>query len=154
MMASKKNDPAEATDTEIEVLTDDAEQGAVAKAKERIKDEAQNLRTQATDQAREYATAGKDKATGTIKDVSAAMDDAAKSVDERLGEDYGEYARKAASAVATFADKLDGKEVDDMLRDAEDFVRRSPVIAIGLAAVAGFAIARLVKSGLGERDEL
>jgi ElaB/YqjD/DUF883 family membrane-anchored ribosome-binding protein len=41
-----------------------------------------------------------------------------------------------------------------MLRDAEDFVRRSPVIAIGLAAVAGFAIARLVKSGLGERDEL
>lgn len=154
MMASKKKDAAEATETEIEIVTDDAEPGAVAKAKERIKDEAQNLRTQAADQAREYATAGKDKATGTIKDVSAAMDDAAKSVDERLGEDYGEYARKAASAVATFADKLDGKEVDDMLRDAEAFVRRSPVVAIGLAAVAGFAIARLVKSGLGERDEL
>ena len=154
MMASKKNDAAEATDTEIEIVADVAEQGTVAKAKERIKDEAQNLRAQAADQAREYATAGKDKATGTIKDVSAAMDDAAKSVDERLGEDYGEYARKAASAVATFADKLDGKEVDDMLRDAEAFVRRSPVVAIGLAAVAGFAIARLVKSGLGERDEL
>ena len=137
-----------------ETAVEEAEQGVVAKAKERIKDEATSLRTQASEQAREYATAGKDKATDTIKDVSAAMDDAAKSVDERLGEDYGEYARRAAGAVATFADKLESKDVEDMLRDTEAFVRRSPVIAIGLAAVAGFAIARLVKSGLGERDEL
>jgi len=152
-MAAKKKDAPKATETAIEVLADDAELGAVAKAKERIKDEATNLRTQATEHARDYATQGKDKATGAIKDVSAAMDDAAKSVDKRLGENYGEYARKAAGAVASFADKIESKEVDDMLHDAEAFVRRSPVIAIGIAAVAGFAIARLIKSGLGERDD-
>ena len=152
-MANKKTDLPEGTDTVIDVPAEESEKSAVTKAKERIKDEAGSLKTQAAQQARDYATQGKDKATGAIKDVSAAMDDAAKSVDERLGENYGEYARKAAGAVAAFADKLDGKEVDDMLRDAENFVRRSPAIAIGIAAVAGFAIARLVKSGLGDTDD-
>ncbi|WP_299327844.1 hypothetical protein [Parasphingopyxis sp.] len=152
-MATKKTDLPESTDAVIDVPAEEAGKTTVTKAKERIKEEATSLKTQATQQARDYATQGKDKATGAIKDVSAAMDDAAKSVDERLGENYGEYARKAAGAVAAFADKLDGKEVDDMVRDVENFVRRSPAVAIGIAAVAGFAIARLVKSGLGETDD-
>ncbi len=152
-MPAKKKDSSEAVEAAVDVLVDEAEQSTIAKAKDRIREEASNLRTQATGHARDYATQGKDKATGAIKDVSAAMDGAAKSVDERLGENYGEYARKAAGAVASLADKIEGKDVDDMFRDAEAFVRRSPVIAIGIAAVAGFAIARLVKSGLGERDD-
>ena len=152
-MASKKSDLPEGTDAVIDVPAKEAEKGTVTKAKERIKDEASNLKTQATQQAREYATQGKDKATGAIKDVSAAMDDAAKSVDERLGESYGEYARMAAGAVSSFAEKIEAKDVDDMVRDVENFVRRSPAIAIGIAAVAGFAIARLVKSGLGDTDD-
>jgi ElaB/YqjD/DUF883 family membrane-anchored ribosome-binding protein len=152
-MAAKKKPAPKAKETVIEVLSEDEDMGTFAKAKERIRGEATNLRTQATEHARDYATQGKDKATGAIKDVSAALDDAAKSVDQRLGENYGEYARKAAGAIASFADKVESKDVDDMLRDAEAFVRRSPVIAVGIAAVAGFAIARLVKSGLGERDD-
>lgn len=154
MMATKDTLP-EGTDTVIDEAANDAEKGSVAKAKERIKSEAGQLKEQASGKAREYATQGKDKATGTLKEVSAAMDDAASSVDERFGENYGEYARWAAGAVSSFADKLDGKEVDDLLHDAEQFVRRSPVMAIGVAAVAGFAIARLVKSGMnsGDQDE-
>lgn len=148
MMATNDNLP-EGTDTVIDEAANDAEKGTVTKAKERIKSEAGQLKDQASGKAREYATQGKDKAAGTLKDVSAAMDDAAKSVDQRLGENYGEYARWAAGAVSGFADKLDGKEVDDLLHDAEQFVRKSPVMAIGVAAVAGFAIARLVKSGMG-----
>lgn len=158
MMATEKKDAPETRNAVLEATPEEGVKGTVvkgtmAKAKERFKDEASSLRTQATEQARDYATQGKDKATDAIKDVSAAMDDVAKSVNRRLGENYGEYARRVAGVVATFAEKLESKEVDDMLRDAEAFVRRSPVIAIGVAAVAGFAIARLVKSGLGERDD-
>lgn len=152
MMTHQRSNLPEGTDTVIDTPAVEAEKGTVTKAKERIREEAQNLRTQATQQARGYATQGKEKATGTIKDVSRAMDDAAKSVDERLGESYGEYARMAAGAVASFADKIEAKDVDDMLRDAEAFVRRSPAIAIGVAAVAGFAIARLIKSGMGGEE--
>lgn len=153
MMAAKKKSAPKAAEAVIDVSAEDAEQGTVALAKARIKEEANTLKSQAAEQARDFATQSKDKATGAIKDVSAALDDASKSVDQRLGENYGEYARKAAGAVATLAEKLEGKEVDDVLRDTEAFIRRSPVIAIGIAAVAGFAIARLVKSGLGERED-
>lgn len=129
------------------------ETGRVDRAKQRIREEATNLRGQATDKARGYAQQGKDRATGTVRDVAAAMEDAARTVDERLGENYGQYARRAASTVSGLADRLDQKDVDELLRDAEDLVRKSPAVAIGLAAVAGFALARLVKSGLGDEED-
>lgn len=129
-----------------------AEPSAFAKARQRAGDEAKKLTGQATDKAKGYAADGKAKATGGLRDVQRAMDDAAGSVDERLGENYGEYARMASSFVGGVADKLDAKEIDDLIEDAQNFVRKSPVVAIGIAAVAGFAIARLVKSGMGPQD--
>ena len=48
---------------------------------------------------------------------------------------------------------VEAKDVDELLQDAEDLVRKSPIIAIGISAVVGFAIARLIKSGLGEQEE-
>ena len=41
-----------------------------------------------------------------------------------------------------------GKSVDDLIDDTRDFVRKSPAIAIGIAAIAGFALIRLIKTGL------
>ena len=78
------------------------------------------------------------------------INDAARSVDERLGEDYGEYAHRAAGAVADFAGRIRDKSVDDIFDDTRDFVRKSPVIAIGIAAVAGFALVRVIKTGLDD----
>lgn len=154
MMASKTQDLPEGTDTVID--TNDTpsatEPSAFAKAKQRAGEEAGKLTSQATDKAKGFAADGKTKATGTLRDVQRAMDDAAGSVDERLGENYGEYARMASGFVGSMADKLDGKEIEDMIADAQAFVRKSPVVAIGIAAVAGFAIARLIKSGMGPQD--
>ena len=153
MMARKSTDLPEGTDTVIDTAAEESEKSTVAKAKERIFEEASSLRSQATGKARDYARQGKDKATGTLNEISAAMGDAAGTVDSRLGENYGEYARMAASAVSNFAAKIESKDVDDLLHDAEALVRRSPVVAIGIAAVAGFAIARLIKSGMGGQDD-
>ncbi len=142
----------EGTDTVIDGAMETREPGTVEKTRTRIKEEARNLTSQATGKAREKATEQKVKATGALKELSRTVEDAAGTVDDRFGESYGEYGRMAASALASFADKLDGKEVDDLVRDASDMVRKSPVMAIGIAAVAGFAISRLVKSGLGEEQ--
>ena len=149
--ATKKTGAAKKTGSSA-VPAKTADEGAVKKARKRIKEEASSLKEQATGRARDYARQGKDRATGTIREFSGAMDDAAKSVDERFGPEYGEYAHMAASAVSSFAEKLDKKDVDELLKDAEALVRKSPVAAIGIAAVAGFAIARLVKAGLAEQD--
>jgi hypothetical protein len=152
-MAGKKEKLPEGTDSVIDTIDEEEEQeGTVAKAKARIKEEAVSLKSQATGKAREYAEERKTQATDTIREISAAMDEAAQSVDLRLGENYGQYARMAAGAITGFAEKLEAKDVDELLKDAEELVRKSPVVAIGIAAVTGFAIARLVKSGLGERE--
>jgi len=113
-------------------------------------DQVTSLRSQAAERARGFADEGKGKVTGLLEDVSEVINDAARSVDERLGADYGDYAHRAADAVAGFAGRIRGKSVDDILDDTRDFVRKSPAVAIGIAAVAGFALIRVIKAGLDD----
>jgi ElaB/YqjD/DUF883 family membrane-anchored ribosome-binding protein len=115
-----------------------------------VKDQVSGLRAQVTDRARGFADDGKGRVTGLLDNVSEVIADAAKSVDEKLGEDYGEYAHRAASAVADFSGRIRDKSVDDIYDDTRDFVRKSPAIAIGIAAVAGFALIRVIKTGLDD----
>lgn len=117
-------------------------------AKQTLKDEASKLSAKATEKARGLADEGKARATGALDEFSKLMEDAAGTVDEKLGEQYGQYARSAAKAISGFSDGLRGKEVEDLLADASDFVRKSPAIAIGTAAALGFVLARIVKAGV------
>jgi ElaB/YqjD/DUF883 family membrane-anchored ribosome-binding protein len=118
-------------------------------ASKTVKQGAEKLSRQATDRARDYAEQGKAKASGALAEFARLMNDAAGSVDERLGEDYGGYARSAAQSLSGFADTLDTKDIDALLQDARNFVKKSPVVAVGMAAAIGFVLARLVKSGAG-----
>ena len=72
-----------------------------------------------------------------------------------LGEDYGEYARRAASALEDAAGRLSAKNPDELIDDTREFVRKSPGVALAGAAIIGFALVRLVKAGLdqGKNDE-
>lgn len=115
-----------------------------------VRDQMTGLRGQAAERVRGFADDGKGRVTGLLEDVSEVINDAARSVDERLGQDYGDYAHRAADAVAGFAGRIREKSVDDILDDTKDFVRKSPVVAIGLAAVAGFALIRVIKTGLDD----
>jgi ElaB/YqjD/DUF883 family membrane-anchored ribosome-binding protein len=96
---------------------------------------------------RSAATTGKNQASGAMGDMAAMVEDVAKTLDEKVGAQYGDYARKAASAVAGVADTLQSKDVDQLLDDARDFVRKKPAIAIGAAAAVGFVLTRLIKAG-------
>lgn len=107
---------------------------------------------QAGEKARTIAEDGKARAGGALDEVSRMMGDAASTVDEKLGPQYGQYARSAADAVAGFSDSLKSKDVEELLNDARDFVRKSPVVAIGITAALGFVIARVVKAGLDPAD--
>ena len=108
------------------------------------------LRGQAGEKLRTYADEGKGKASNLLEEFGGVLSDAARSVDERLGGQYGEYAHRAAGAVTDFAGKVREKNVDDFVDDAKEFVRKSPVIAIGIAAVAGFALVRVLRTGLDD----
>lgn len=120
------------------------------KAVAQLKEKSATLRNQAGGKAREYAVDGKTRAADALGEFSRAVSDSAQSIDERLGAEYGDYARRAADAVSGFADTLRTKDVDELMDDARAIVRKSPVIAIGTAAAVGFALVRLIKSGMAD----
>jgi ElaB/YqjD/DUF883 family membrane-anchored ribosome-binding protein len=121
--------------------------------REQLRGQVSQLRGQATDRVREFADGGKTRASDALEELSRVVADTADSIDERLGGQYGEYARRASDAVSGFADTLRRTEVDELYDNVQSAVRRSPAVAIGIAAVVGFTLARLVKAGLNEGRE-
>ena len=115
-----------------------------------VREQVETLRGQAGDKLRTYADDGKGRATGLLDDFAGVIDDAAKSIDERLGAEYGDYAHRASEAVASFAGRVREKSVDDLVDDTREIVRKSPAVAIAAAAVIGFALMRLVRTGLDD----
>jgi ElaB/YqjD/DUF883 family membrane-anchored ribosome-binding protein len=113
-----------------------------------IKDGATKLGKQAGDTARAYAEDGKARAGGALDELSRMMSDAAGQVDDKVGAQYGDYARSAASAISNFSESVKNKDIDELITDAKTFVQKSPAVAIGTAAALGFVIARLIKSGI------
>jgi ElaB/YqjD/DUF883 family membrane-anchored ribosome-binding protein len=122
-------------------------EGTTERLVTQARDQFANLRGQAGEKIRAFADDGKGKASGLLDELGGVLTDAARSVDSRLGEQYGEYAHRAAGAVSNLAGRVREKNVDDFVGDAREFVRKSPVVAVGIAAVAGFALVRLVRSG-------
>ena len=114
--------------------------------KAKLTEQTEALRGQAQTKALEYAEQGKVKAADTLDGVSRFFNDTAKALDDQLGGGIGEYVHRAADAVAGFTDALKQKDVEELLDDAREAVRRNPALAIGAAAAAGFVLVRLLKS--------
>ncbi|WP_419827612.1 hypothetical protein [Sphingomonas sp.] len=107
---------------------------------------------QAVDHARDYAEQGKEKASAALGSVARLIDDNAAQIDDRLGAHYGDYARRASAFVNDAADGLREKDIEELLDNAREFVRRSPRIAMAAAAASGFLTARVVKAGTAHMD--
>ncbi len=108
-------------------------------------DEAKQLSAQAKDRAAVLAQDGKARASDAISGLGKIVADNAGSIDEKLGTRYGDYARTAARTMQETAAKIEAKELDELGEDAKAFVRKSPGMAIGIAALLGFVLSRLFK---------
>jgi ElaB/YqjD/DUF883 family membrane-anchored ribosome-binding protein len=113
-------------------------------------DRMDELRGQANDRAREMAQTGKDRATEALDSLARTVEDAASEIDEKLGSQYGDYARRAAEHIGGFTDSFRDKDIDALFNDAREFVKKSPAVAIGAAAALGFVVARLARSSMPE----
>ena len=117
-------------------------------AKQVIKDNASKYGQQAADKARLFAEDGKARAGTALEQVAQLLTDAAAQVDDKLGAQYGGYARSAADSVSGFAEQVRAKDIDALVDDVTALVRKSPAVAVGAAAALGFVVARLVQSGI------
>ncbi|MGQ0558404.1 MAG: hypothetical protein ACT4OE_02285 [Sphingosinicella sp.] len=113
-----------------------------------VREQVVTLRGQATDRLRGLADDGKTKAASILDDVADVISDAARSIDQRLGRDYSDYADRASEVVANFAGKVRDKSVDDIVDDTRSVVRKSPALAIAAAAIVGFALVRVFRTGI------
>ena len=151
-----KNELPDGTDTIVAgaAVTDHEEQLIVAeptartKLAQTVKTESGKLAGKAADTTRGLVGQGLERGSEALANVSRLVGDTAQGLDERLGQEYGDYARKAAGYIEDTANKLATKDADELIDDARDFVRKSPGVALAGAAVVGFVLARLVKSGL------
>jgi ElaB/YqjD/DUF883 family membrane-anchored ribosome-binding protein len=119
----------------------------------RLRSGGKDLSGQAAGKARDLVGQGLERGAEALANVGRMIGDTATGLDERLGEEYGDYARRAASAIEDTASSLAAKDADELIDDTRNFVRKSPGVALAGAAIVGFALARLVKSGLTGDDE-
>ncbi len=115
-----------------------------------IRDQINTLKGQAGERARGFADDGKRQTTDFLQTIARIVEDAAGSVEDRLGGQYAGVGRRASQSISSLASTLDRRSVDELIEDARDFVQRSPAVAIGIAAVVGFAAARVVRSSIAE----
>jgi hypothetical protein len=129
-----------------------ASSGSAGSWSEKLRGGTENLTGQASGKARDLVGQGIERGSEALANVARMIGDTATGLDERLGAEYGEYARKAASSIENAANSLASKDADVLLDDTREFIRKSPGVALAGAAVIGFALARLIKNGLTPAD--
>ena len=144
---------AGASTTENEEALIVREPTARDKALDKIRSGTDRLSGQAAEKARGLVGQGLERGGEALANVSKLVGDTAAGLDERLGEEYGNYARKAAGALEEAANKISAKDPDELIDDTREFVRNSPGLALAGAAIVGFVIARLVKTATARDDD-
>ena len=120
---------------------------------DRLRSGREQIASQAGEKARGLVTQGLERTAEALANVSRMVGDTADGIEERLGPEYGDYARRAAGSIENVANTIAEKNPDELIEDTRNFVRNSPGIALAGAAVVGFVVARLIKSGLGTAED-
>jgi ElaB/YqjD/DUF883 family membrane-anchored ribosome-binding protein len=119
----------------------------------RLRSGGEQLSSQAGEKARGFVNQGLERTSEALANVSKMIGDTASGIDERLGPEYGDYARRAAGAIENAANTIAEQDPDELIEHTRNFVRNSPGVALAGAAVVGFVVARLLKTGLAANDD-
>jgi hypothetical protein len=125
----------------------------------RVKEKTADLKRQADrtaadvrQRARSVATDQKNAAAHRMEGVAHALRRASDDLRDQGQPMVAEYSRHVAEGLESFADSLGKRNVDELVEGVEDFARTRPVAFLGGAAVAGFALARFMKSSAARRQ--
>ncbi|HEX5257412.1 MAG TPA: hypothetical protein VFW35_01380 [Sphingomicrobium sp.] len=149
-LVEERKIPAPKGDAEQPATGSGSAEGGLA---DRIRSGRDRLTSQAGDKARGLVSQGLERTSEALANVAKMVGDTASGIDERLGADYGDYARRAAGSIENVANTIAEKDPDELIEDTRNFVRNSPGIALAGAAVVGFVMARLLKTGLARGED-
>lgn len=106
---------------------------------------------QARDRAAEYVERRKDSAAQSVEDIASTLRETGQSLDDRPN--VRMFVDSAADGLETLADEIRERSLVEMVSDMEDFARRRPATFAAAAGIAGFVLARFLKSSGGDVEE-
>ena len=93
-----------------------------------------------------------------VTTVSDALRETAQSLRSKQKPMLADQAERLATRADNMSRHLRDSSVDDLLHEAEGYTRSRPGLVLGVAAIAGFATARILKVGSarasGQQDQL
>lgn len=112
---------------------------------------AEQAKAQVMEQATNQVTSQKDRAVTSLGSVAGALRQAGQHLRDNEQAPVAQYADKAADRVEQFAQQLGSKDVQELVRDVENYARRQPAFFLGGAFALGLLAARFLKS-TGQRE--
>lgn len=116
-----------------------------------VTDQTKQAASQVTDQAKQAAqsqlSVRKDQTASGLNTVSSAVRDMGDKLRQNnQTSSYAQFADQAANQIQRFSGYLRSHDVREIVDEAEDWMRRDPMIALGGAFVLGLVAARFLKS--------
>jgi hypothetical protein len=152
-MANPGTDPlADSNEAEAKATAADLAAHAKEKAGD-LKRQAERAADDMRQRARSAATDQKNVAASRMEGIARALRTASDDLQTQGQPTVAEYSRHVADGLDSIAESLGRRDVDDLVGSVQDFARARPVAFLGGAVVAGFALARFMKSSSTRRHE-
>lgn len=118
---------------------------------EDLKDEGRRLADDARERAEGVAREQKEQGATYLKDVASAVQGMSETLKEQGHVRTASYADIAGRQLDQVGQDIGSREFGEIARDVEEFARQRPALFFGGALIAGFGLARFLKSSA--RDE-
>jgi hypothetical protein len=118
-----------------------------------LKHDASRLKDNVGARAKQEAESRKGAAVNLAGSATSALDSAAQDLrDNPDAPDWMASAlQQAARSIDGFAQRIDGRSIDQLGDDVAEFARRSPGTFLAASAAAGFAAARIFRAGIDKK---
>ena len=120
--------------------------------RQKVEETASTLVDQATQVASTQAKTQKERAASTLDAVAKSLYETGSGMREQQPQ-LASLADQAASRVVDASAYLREHEVRDLVREAENFARREPVLFLGAAFALGFVAARFIKASAPQSNQ-
>jgi hypothetical protein len=120
--------------------------GSASSGIDEAKQYAQDMADRAKEQGRTMFDEQKVSAAGTVDSAANAFRNTAQQLQGEGNAQTGRYVEMFADQLQSFGEQLRNKNLDTLIRDAENLGRRSPGTFLAGSMIAGFVLARFMKS--------
>jgi len=101
---------------------------------------------QAQERAKSQISMGKDRVAESMESVASALRSSSGQMQGNEAGFVGDYMNRAADKVSEISQHLRQNDVNELMRETEDFARREPTIFLAGAFALGMIAARFLKS--------